>query len=345
MRVTIIGPGNMGRGIATRLLAGGHAVTLVGRDRAQAEALAAELRPGAEGGASIAAASGPEEAIPGSEVVVLALPYAANLAMARQVAPLVGGKVVVDISNPLNESFDGLVTTGDTSAAETIRAELPADAPLVKAFNTTFAGTLVRGEVAGQTLDVFIAGDDEPANHRVVELVRTGGMRPVEVGGLHRARQLEALGFLGISIQEPLGTGFGTAWKLVVPGTAPSESNGFPRNAVAGVFGDQHAAGGVVAALREAGADPERVHVLYGNEGRERIESASDGSSSLLDFLMGYEVEHTRRHLRELDAGRAVVLVEADDGAFADRAGGIMAEHGGRFVNYYSRWTSRSIVP
>jgi hypothetical protein len=281
MRVTIIGPGNMGRGIATRLLAGGHAVTLVGRDRAQAEALAAELRPGAEGGASIAAASGPEEAIPGSEVVVLALPYAANLA---------------------------------------------------------------RGEVSGQTLDVFIAGDDEPANHRVVELVRTGGMRPVEVGGLHRARQLEALGFLGISIQEPLGTGFGTAWKLVVPGTAPTESTGFPRNAVAGVF-DHHAAGGAVAALREAGADPERVHVLYGGEGRERIESARDGSSSLLDFLMGYEVEHTRRHLQELDAGQAVVLVEADDGAFAERAGGIMAEHGGRFVNYYSRWTSRSIVP
>ncbi len=345
MRVTIIGPGSMGRGIATRLLAGGHAVTLVGRDRGQAEALAAELRPGAGGHASIAAAAGPEEAIPDSDVVVLALPYAASLAVARQVGPLVGGRVVVDISNPVNESFDGVVTAGDTSGAETIRAALPADARLVKAFNTTFAGTLVRGEVSGQTLDVFIAGDDEPANHQVVELVRTGGMRPVEVGGLHRARQLEALGLLGITVQASLGTGFGTAWKLVVPGAAPSENGGFPRNAVAGVFADQHATGAVVGALREAGADPERVHVLYGSEGRQRIESAQDGSSSLLDFLMGYEVEHTRRHLRELEAGHAVVLVEADDEAFAELAGGIMAEHGGRFVNYYSRWTSRSIVP
>lgn len=345
MRVTIVGPGNMGRGIATRLLAGGHAVTLVGRDRARAEALAAELGSGAGDGGSIAAAPGPGEAIPGSDVVVLALPYAASLAFAREAAPLLGGKVVVDISNPLNESFDGLVTGGDTSAAETIRAELPADARLVKAFNTVFAGTLARGEVAGQRLDVFIAGDDEPANHRVVELVRTGGMRPIEVGGLQRARQLEALGFLGISIQEPLGTGFGTAWRLVVPGTAPSENTGFPRNAVAGVFDGQHAAAGVAAALRDAGADPERVHVLYGSEGRERIERANEGSSSLLDILLGYEVEHTRRHLRELDAGHSVVLVEADDDAFADRAGGIMAEHGGRFVNYYSRWTSRSIVP
>ncbi|HEX8274279.1 MAG TPA: NADPH-dependent F420 reductase [Longimicrobiaceae bacterium] len=345
MRVTIIGPGDMGRGIATRLLAGGHDVTLVGRDRGRAEAVAAELASGAEGGASIAAASGPGEAIPGSEVVVLALPYAASLAMAREVAPLLGGRVVVDISNPLNDSFDGLVTAGDTSAAETIRAELPADARVVKAFNTTFAGTLARGEVAGQTLDVFIAGDDEPANHVVVELVRTGGMRPIEVGGLHRARQLEAMGLLGITLQGPLGTGFGTGWKLVVPGTAPSESGGFPRNAVAGVFDDQHAAGGVAGALREAGADPERVLVLYGSDGRERIERAREGSSSPLDFLMGYEVEHTRRHLRELDAGRAVVLVEADDDAFAERAGAIMAEHGGRFVNYYSRWTSRSIVP
>jgi 8-hydroxy-5-deazaflavin:NADPH oxidoreductase len=50
MRITIIGPGSMGRGIATRLLAGGHSVTLVGRDRAGAEKLASELK--ATGGRS-----------------------------------------------------------------------------------------------------------------------------------------------------------------------------------------------------------------------------------------------------------------------------------------------------
>jgi predicted dinucleotide-binding enzyme len=124
---------------------------------------------------------------------------------------------VVDISNPLNERYDGLVTEPGTSAAETIRAALPAGARLVKAFNTTFAGTLVAGEVAGRPLDVFLASDDAGAKDVVATLVRDGGLVPVDVGPLERARQLEQLGFLGIVLQEPLGAGFMSGWKLVMP--------------------------------------------------------------------------------------------------------------------------------
>jgi predicted dinucleotide-binding enzyme len=54
----------------------------------------------------------------------------------------------------------------------------------VKAFNTTFAGTLVEGEVAGQQLDVLIAGDDEQAKQKVSQLVAVGGLRPIDVGPL-----------------------------------------------------------------------------------------------------------------------------------------------------------------
>ncbi len=94
---------------------------------------------------------------------------------------------------------------------------MPAGAKLVKAFNTTFAGTLLTGRVAGQTLDVFIAGDDDAAKAKVAELVRAGGLNPVDVGPLVRSRELEALGFLGIQLQFRLNTGFQTAWKLVLP--------------------------------------------------------------------------------------------------------------------------------
>lgn len=83
-----------------------------------------------------------------------------------------------------------------------------------KAFNTTFAGTLVAGEAAGQQLDVLIAGDDAGAKRTIAELVEAGGMRPVDVGPLRRARQLEQLGFLHISVQAQLGAGFGSAIKL-----------------------------------------------------------------------------------------------------------------------------------
>ena len=81
--------------------------------------------------------------------------------------------------------------------------------------DTNFAGTLVAGQVAGQPLDVLIAGDDAEAKATVTQLVRDGGLNPLDVGPLARAHQLENLGYLSIVIQQPLGLGFASAWKLV----------------------------------------------------------------------------------------------------------------------------------
>lgn len=218
MRVLILGTGNMARGIATRALAGGHTVTLYNPKREAAEALAREL---GGAGSAVNVAANAADAIPGSDLVILASWYAVNRQLAADLGPQLAstpaGPVVVDISNPLNATYDGLVTAANTSAAEVIRAALPAGVPLVKAFNTTFAGTLVAGQVAGQPLDVFVASDDQGAKDRVAMLVRDGGLTPVDVGALERSRQLEALGLLGITLQGRLGTSFGTAWKLVVP--------------------------------------------------------------------------------------------------------------------------------
>ncbi|NUO63659.1 MAG: NAD(P)-binding domain-containing protein [Gemmatimonadaceae bacterium] len=213
MNILIIGTGNMGRGIATRALAGKNTVTLYDEDGAKAQALATEL------GARVAGDT--RDAIAAADIVVVATPYAASLELAKRLGSSLGGKIVVDISNPLNDSYTGLVTSGDTSAAEEIRKLLPASAKLVKAFNTTFAPTLVAGQVAGQTLDVFLAGDDDAAKAKVAEFVKAGGLNAIDVGALDRARQLEALGLLGITLQFRLNTGFGTAWKLVLPSDSP----------------------------------------------------------------------------------------------------------------------------
>ena len=213
MHVTIIGAGNMGRGIGHRIVAGGHSVTIVDRDPEEAAELAEELRGVAEGGATVEAAE-PGAELRG-EVVVLAVYYPGNLEIARDLGERLAGKVVVDISNPLNETFDGLATAPGTSAAEEVAQSAPAGARVVKAFNTTFSGTLVEGQVAGQPLDVLIAGDDEEAKERVAQLVRDGGLRAIDVGPLERARELEGLGFLGITLQQPLGLNFQSAWKLI----------------------------------------------------------------------------------------------------------------------------------
>jgi predicted dinucleotide-binding enzyme len=211
MNVTIVGAGNMGRGIATRLAAGGHAITFVSSDLAKADALAAEIRavrPDAE--VNVASLA---EGLR-NDIVVLALPYAMARDFAARNAPSLAGKTVVDISNPLNGSYDGLVTTPGTSAAEELAALLPRS-KVVKAFNTTFAGTLVAGAVDGHALDVFVASNDDAAKATVLGFVNDGGLHGIDAGKLERARQLEGLALLGITLQMPLGLGFRSAWKLV----------------------------------------------------------------------------------------------------------------------------------
>jgi NADPH-dependent F420 reductase len=208
MKVTIIGAGNMGRGIGTRVVAGGHQAEIVDRDPAEAQQLAADL-----GGS--ATALDPEASF-GGEVVVFAVYYPGIKEAVQQYADQLAGKVVVDITNPVNtETWDSLATAPGSSSAEETRQLVPEGAAVVKAFNTTFAGTLVAGEVSGQQLDVLIAGDDDNAKQKVAQLVSDGGLRPVDVGPLHRAQQLEQLGFLHISLQQSLGLNFGSAVKLL----------------------------------------------------------------------------------------------------------------------------------
>ena len=208
MDVTIIGTGNMARGIATRLLAGGHGITFLGTEAGKADNLAGEL-----GGSVVAGVVGDEIS---GDVVVLAVPYDAVVPVLREYGETLSGKTVVDISNPVDwQTFDDLVTPLDSSAAEEIQKAAPEGVSLVKAWNTTFAGTLVAGEVAGQPLDVYVAGDDVGSKESVIGLVESGGSRAIDAGPLRRARELERLGFLGMTLQQPIGLNFQSAWKLV----------------------------------------------------------------------------------------------------------------------------------
>ena len=64
-------------------------------------------------------------------------------------------------------------------------------------------------------MDVFIAGDDDEAKATVAQLARDTGLRPIDAGPLKRARELEAAGLLHMTIQERLGSGFGSALKVL----------------------------------------------------------------------------------------------------------------------------------
>jgi len=213
MNITIIGAGNMGRGIGTRAVTGGHSVNFVGRNLEVLDKVAAEVRAFAKDGAKVSTAT--LDAAEFGDVVVFAVWYGANLELAKQLGNRLAGKVVVDIANPLNSTFDGLATAPDSSSAEDLAKAIANGAKVVKAFNTTYAGTLLTGEVAGQQLDVFIAGDDADAKAKVVQLVTDGGMRAVDAGPLSRARQIEGMQFLHIVTQGTLGTNWGSALKIL----------------------------------------------------------------------------------------------------------------------------------
>ena len=218
MIVTIVGAGRLAEGVALRALAGGHQLRITDSAPGKADALSASLaaRGGqAEGRPSSRSMATVAEAIAGANLVVLALPYPEGRAVARGQGAALSGVTVVDTCNPVDFStFDSLLTSPGMSAAEEIAAACPA-ARVVKAFNTTFAATLVAGRVGGLPLDVFIAGDDARAKAQVAALVRDGGMRPVDTGPLRRARELEAFQFLHMTLQGPLGLDWASALKLL----------------------------------------------------------------------------------------------------------------------------------
>jgi NADPH-dependent F420 reductase len=211
MIVSIVGAGSMGRGIGTRVVAGGNDVEFLDRDPAEAAALAQEV-DGAGSGSADASEGGSLR----GEIVVFALPYGEVAGAIQQYGDAVAGKIVIDITNPVDfASFDRLVTPSESSAAEEIAKLLPDATPVVKAFNTTFAGTLVAGAVAGQQLDVFLASDDDDAKQKVAGFVTAGGLRPIDAGPLRRARQLEHLGFMHMALQNSLGSQYGSTVKLL----------------------------------------------------------------------------------------------------------------------------------
>ena len=213
MNITIIGAGNMGRGIGTRFVAGGHSVTYVHTNLETAQEVAGEVQAAAKKGAKVSTAT--LDKVELGEVVVLAVPYGVNTTLVKQLGAKLAGKVVVDIANPLKPTFDGLATAPDTSSAEEVARAAAPGVKVVKAFNTTFAGTLVAGKVAGQPLDVFIAGDDADAKAKVAQLVKDGGMRAIDIGALQRSRYIEGMQFLHIILQSSLGTNWGSALKII----------------------------------------------------------------------------------------------------------------------------------
>jgi predicted dinucleotide-binding enzyme len=207
MRIAVIGAGNVGSGFGRAAVRAGHDVVLTATGSEKAQAVAADI--GATAADSNAAA------VQGADVVLLAVPGSVAPSVAAEIAPSLGSAVLVDASNPLNETYSDLTIEG-TSGAEDVQHRA-GGAPVVKAFNTVFASRYESPSDDGVPLQVLIAGDDEGARSRVAELATSLGLEPVEAGGLRFARTLEEMAFLNITLNATNGWPWQTAWQLVGP--------------------------------------------------------------------------------------------------------------------------------
>jgi 8-hydroxy-5-deazaflavin:NADPH oxidoreductase len=217
MKVAIIGAGNVGTALATALTRAGHTVTITARDPQHATK-AAEMSGATTAPTNAAAADQ-------ADVVITAVPATSIRDVAADIRQPASGKPVIDVTNRMAPTDQGLDMDTSSSNAEDLASMLPAS-PVVKAFNTLFASNQADPKAEGVQLDGFVAADDEAAKAKVLELVESIGLHPVDVGPLKRARQLEGLAFLNITLNAENGGAWQSGWKLVgAPATTDGETS------------------------------------------------------------------------------------------------------------------------
>jgi len=155
MKITTIGKGNVGGGLADRWENSGHTVTRLGSDGGDAS---------------------------GADAVLLAVP---GSAVADALAKVTGleGKVVIDATNAFggrNEEFESLAHEVKSIAG----------GPVAKSFNCNYAAVYDKIDEQPVRPGNLYATEDE-AREVVEQLIRDAGFEPVYAGGLENARLLE----------------------------------------------------------------------------------------------------------------------------------------------------------
>lgn len=208
MKIAVIGTGNVGSALGSAVAGAGHEVVFAARDDAKTEATA----KAADGSAAANAA----DAVRAADVVILAVPFTAADEVAGEIAQAADGKVVIDVTNPLKPDYSGLSTVGGPSGAEHVAAMLPG-AHVVKGFNTVFAANQANPAAHGQVLDALYATDDDAASTAFADLASSIGFRPIRVGPLAAAAELEAMAWLNIRLQMLANGSWNSAYVLVAP--------------------------------------------------------------------------------------------------------------------------------
>jgi len=212
--IAIIGAtGSMGSAISKSLSKGNYRLLLKSGDTDKLKKLSSEIKA-THPSADLELMTCPTEASWEADIIILAVPFEAEKEITERIRDVANQKIVVSIANPLNQSFDGLVTRPGTSAAEELQKLLP-NSKVVKAFNTTFAADFSTPVIDGKQVDAFIGGNDKEAVETVKELVSTAGFNPIVAGELSVSRTLESMQLLLIQLGLKYNYNWHAGWKIL----------------------------------------------------------------------------------------------------------------------------------
>ena len=212
--IAIIGStGNMGSAISKGLSKGKHRLLLCSGDSEKVQDLVKQIKQ-THPAADVEELDCSVDASWEADIIILAVPYSAEKELAARLKDVANQKIVISIANPLNDTYDGLVTAADTSAAEELQKLLP-HSKVVKAFNTTFAADFTTPVIDGKQVDAFIAGDNDDAVKTVTELVKTVGFNPIVAGKLSFSGTLERMQLLLIQLGIKYNYNWLAGWKIL----------------------------------------------------------------------------------------------------------------------------------
>jgi NADPH-dependent F420 reductase len=203
-RIAVLGgSGAEGSGLALRLAAAGHHVTIGSRGADKAQAAATELSRQLAGttiaGATIAGATN-KAAAREAEIVILTVPYAAQRSVVEEVLEEIRGKILVDATVPLVPPKVSRVQLPEGSSAVAEIQQLAGEnVRVVSAFQNVSAHYLKKLDHPVDC-DVLVCGDDAAACDLVIELIKGIGLRGIYAGPICNSAAAEALTSVLIAI-------------------------------------------------------------------------------------------------------------------------------------------------
>ena len=186
LKVGFIGSGHQGGALGLQFARAGHEVMFSSRHPETLKGLVAKAGAKARAGPPAAAARW-------GEVIVIAVPYGAMPQIGKDYAPVMRGKVVIDVGNPYADRDGPMANVALRKGTGLASAEYLPGVRLVRAFNAIGSEDVERdAHRTGAKRGIPVAGDDRAAVATVAQLVQDAGFDPVVVGGLTRAREFDA---------------------------------------------------------------------------------------------------------------------------------------------------------